>query len=1060
MREHPPPVPAPALSEMVAAARTALDEFSPRKTAFLNKRGEWEETPRTLRDRLSHALFYHLKTQAEKEAAGLFQSLFAPFLEEESWPASSELGRALLDPASPGGLPEPDENADLPCASKEMEGVSPRPPAFLLLHENLLRVIRREIYRLNSEAAAAEWDIEGRAFKEACRKQLGLLEEQERAVLGEARSRKLAGAAARVRKEALIGRIAAWLAEEVKISESLETLLVASTDHSRREEIYAAVREKIQPPMGIVTHIPPAMFFPCLRLLADPRLDVSSGIPYMASVILSVFQDPRSAETLLRGLERFPPGRTKIRENLIYTLGNLGERRAVGALVDVLKAADEIVDLTAGRETPCLLLEQKEEAIWALGKIGLDSVRAIPALVDYADHPSARLKTYLAWTLGEIGRAQKESSGGVSADIVIALLKLLKEKNKQTFEEAVGGLKKIDMPEFIHSLYLYHVGAISILGLKPAQRGLYELSETLHHLLRTKKRAIIAVNGDSGTGKTYFCQAIAGGFAGLQADEILYLMRDTKKGQKVFNRLLGLPWLKKHIDPSYYHDYPVSEEEDDPEFYFRRFLEGNRDRRLIILDGCRDRHYFQKVIDFFYNQGELDVEVNFRANFSTRRLNLESREFALESVKLHLAFLEDPALEDTSFYQEGLVILYDLDNSRGARLNSQETKELFGERRIDSWGQLIRIGGFSGEERPLSCRKETLRSSEADFDLTEEGWPTFETKPFVPFERRLSPVLNEDLKAQPNLLKTIPLAELCPGRIRFYAQDQVAGTGDRGIVFVLTFLDNRIFSTAVDGVSDFALLGRTFFLAAPGRGFFSLSFERNEIAAIHSATTPPLRLASFPPDRVVSAHPDGTIRVWDFLEKTISAFAGGRAAFSSLAVDRSGRIYAGTEDGLLMRWDMETRKVIRVEGMAAAVRFIRMYPGGKILAVEQGAAPTHLPVLRTIDFAAGTISTIPTGFAGPFSGINVYFDGRIIAALGAQAAESGPAAGNLVVISPREDGCSFTALSGHGHDTKDCLTMGPKIVTCGEEEPGRSSVRIWGSEFYVRTELGKLLIKP
>jgi len=51
-------------------------------------------------------------------------------------------------------------------------------------------------------------------------------------------------------------------------------------------------------------------------------------------------------------------------------------------------------------------------------------------------------------------------------------------------------------------------------------------------------------------------------------------------------------------------------------------------------------------------------------------------------------------------------------------------------------------------------------------------------------------------------------------------------------------------------------------------------------------------------------------------------------------------------------------------------------------------------------------------------------------------------------------------LSGHGHDTKDCLTMSPKIVTCGEEEPGRSAVRIWGSEFYVRTELGKLLIKP
>jgi hypothetical protein len=1060
MKDRRPLVPASTLSEAIAAALAALDEFNPKKTAFLDKTGNWEDTPRTLRDRFSHAFFYDLKARAAEEAAGLLQAVFAPFLEDDSWPEAAALGNVLLQPASQGGLPEPEEIEGASCRSAESSVSSSSPSAFLLLHENLLRVIWKEILRLNTESPASEWDIERRAYKAACRKQFGALEEQERVVLGEAGRKKFAGAADRVRKEALIEGIAVPLAEEVRVSDSLETLLAAAADRSRKEEVYAAVSEKIQPPMGIVTNIPPAMFFPCLRLLGDPRLDVSSGIPYMASIILSVFQDPRSADTLLRGLERLPLGRTKIRENLIYTLGNLGEGRAVDFLIDVLNAPDEIVDLTDGRETPCLLLEQKEEAIWALGKIGLPSVRAIPALANTADHPSARLKTYLAWTLGEIGQAQKESSGGVSADVVIALLKLLKEKNKQTFEEAVGGLEKIDMPEFVHALYLYHVGAISILGLKPAQRGLYELSETIHYLLRTKQRAVIAVNGDSGTGKTYFCQAIAGGFAGIQAGEILYLMRDAKKGQKVFNRLLGLPWLKKHIDPSYYHDYPVSEEVDDPDSYFRRFLEDNRDKRLIILDGCRDRHYFQKVIDFFYNQGELDVEVNFRANFSTRRLNLESREFALESVKLHLAFLEEPALEDTSFYQEGLVILYDLDNSRGARLNSQETRELFGERRIDSWGELIRIGGFAGREHPLSCRKEGLRSSEADFDLSEEDWPEFEPKPFIPMEMKLSPVLNKDLKAEPNLLKTIPLDELCPGRIRFYAQDQIAGIGDRGLIFVLTFLDNRLFSAAVDGISDFALLGRTFFLAAPGKGFFSLSFERNEITSVHSVAAAPLRLAAFPPDRVVSAHADGTIRIWDFLEKKIWAFDGGRATLFSLALDQSGRVCAGYEDGKLSRWDLETRKVIWVESMAAALRFIRTYPGGKILAAEQSAAPVSAPILRMIDFAAGTMATIPTEFSGLLSGINVYFDGRIIAALGSTEARGGPAAGSLAVISPREQGCAFTTLSGHGHNTKDCLTMGPKIVTCGEEEPGRSSVRIWGSEFYVRTELGKLLIKP
>lgn len=46
------------------------------------------------------------------------------------------------------------------------------------------------------------------------------------------------------------------------------------------------------------------------------------------------------------------------------------------------------------------LLEQKEEAILALGKIGWQATRTIPLLSSYADHSSARLKAYLAWTLG------------------------------------------------------------------------------------------------------------------------------------------------------------------------------------------------------------------------------------------------------------------------------------------------------------------------------------------------------------------------------------------------------------------------------------------------------------------------------------------------------------------------------------------------------------------------------------------------------------------------------------------------------------------------------------
>lgn len=153
---------------------------------------------------------------------------------------------------------------------------------------------------------------------------------------------------------------------------------------------------------------------------------------------------------------------------------------------------------------------------------------------------------------------------------------------------------------------------------------------------------------------------------------------------------------------------PLSEEEDNPEEFLNQFLEENSDKKIIILDGCRDRYYFQRVIDLFYFRGKLDAVVNFRATFSTRRLNLEEREIALESVKTHLSFLEEPTFEDTLFYREGNTVLYDLDNSLSCRLNSQETQELFEKRRIDSWGDLIRIGDFKEETVPLKSGGETI----------------------------------------------------------------------------------------------------------------------------------------------------------------------------------------------------------------------------------------------------------------------------------------------------------------------------------------------------------------
>jgi WD40 repeat protein len=1042
------------LAELKTEAKAEIERFDPRKIAYLTQDGKWRENPQTLRDRISHELFFHLWKRGKKEAAAFVDAVLSRLQDEDCGRAFLKLGAALM-------RAETAARAASPAADDTIFDPEQRP--YLVIHEVLLWLIRREMFRLNAEAFAPDWNSEARLVKAEFQANLRSLDDFARRVLTDAESQNLFEVAAGLVNNPVfpVATVAALLAEEIKISEALERLVTVSVAHPQKEEFCSAIIEKIQPPTGIVSHLSPALFFPCLRLLGDTRIDLASGIPYTASVMLSIFQDPRSAEALFSALKSCPLSCTKIRENIIYTLGNLKEGRVVEDLIAVLEAPDEITASAAGGKTACLLLEQKEEAIWALGKIGLASLKAIPALATFADHPSARLKTYLAWTLGEVGKAQREATGGVSADVVISLLKLLKHKNKQIFEETAGALKKIGLPEFVHSLYLYHAGAISILGLKPAQRGLYELSETVHHLLHTKRTAVMAVNGDSGTGKTYFCQAIAEGFSGLKPDEILYLMRDTKRGQKVFNRLLGLRWLKKHIDPAYYQDYPLSEEEDAPDAFFRQFLEENSGKRLIILDGCRDRHYFQKVIDFFYNEGKLDIEVNFRARFSTRRLNLEEREVALESVKLHLAFLEEPSLEDTSFYQEDLVILYDLDNSHGSRLNRQETKELFEERRIDSWGELIRIGDFSGEKEAIACREQPLVIREEDFEGEEEDWPEFRVRPFASGEKILGPILNEDLKAEPNLLMAIPLYGLDPRRILFYAQDQIAGIAGRGTPYVFTLLDNRIFSFDLgEDVADLAILGRTLYLAAPGRGFFGLSFENDEVAEIMAGEAAPLKIACFPPDRIVVASADGRIRILDFLEKRIIVLAGPRKPVTSLAVDQRGRICAGDESGGLAQWDLEKRQVRRIEGMTMPVRFLRTYPFGKILAVEGPSHGYPLPRFHIIDIEGSSFGTIPFSSALSIGGVSVYFDGRVIVALETSEEIRAPAQPSLVVIAPKDGGCSRTSLSGHARGTRDCLAMGPKIITCGVESDGRSAFRVWGSEFYVRMELGKLRIKP
>ena len=668
------------------AMEDILEEFDPKKLLFIDARGRWKENPSSIPEFASHELLFHLWSLDKKKLSIFFQKISFLVNETHVWSCIKKIRHALLK----GLSLKSKDSAGLEVEKDILqvyfsEGLSEDRISFLILFEVIVWSLVHEAYRINSQLHAPYWDREARSLSLEYEDRFRGLDDMFKSIPGiEDKAGRSVGFPDYLKgslKETF-DSIPALIAEEDMITISIERLLSKTNESEKCEEIFSMIIQKIQPSQGIVTQTSPALLIPCLRLLSDDSIDVSSGIQYHASVTLSILKDIRSTQTLRKALTSYPFHLTKIRENMIYTLGLLKEENAVDSIGKVLEVDDQMAcSVGAGRQTLCSLHGQKQEAILALGKIGVASLRSLPSLLKYTDHASTRLKTCLTWALGEIGSTQREKFGGVSAEIIIALLKLLRTKDRVNFEEAVSTLKRIGLPEFLHTLYLYDIGAVSILGLKPAQKGLYELSETLHELIRTRGRAIIAVNGDSGTGKTYFCQAICNGFGGVKAQEILYLMRDRKKDQKIFNRILGITWLKKHIDPVYYQDYPLSEREDDPDHFLETFLEQNQDKKLILLDGCRDQHYFHRVVELFYAKGALDVEVNFRATYSSRRMNLEEREQALESINTHLSFLEEPVLEDTLFYREGIVILYDLDNSISYRLNSQEIQELFKKRR-------------------------------------------------------------------------------------------------------------------------------------------------------------------------------------------------------------------------------------------------------------------------------------------------------------------------------------------------------------------------------------------
>jgi WD40 repeat protein len=1053
----------PHPASVLHAASLLLKEFDPTKMVYLDPWGNWKENPQNSIQWSVNEILFHLWRMKKKNRDDALKTIIKVFATEPQWTLMLKMRTALIKKSSAPIINSTKEELIQKIISEFKSSQRPQiVHPFLIILQVLAWEMKYESLNQNMDTFVPEWDLEEKKklqkykikFRDSDKLLKNCLSKQETHLL------KQTFHELKNTFPQWIGLIPDLIAEEQKLMDDLHELLKQAKHEAIKEESCDQIREKIFPSTGVVSDISPALLRPCIHLLNNKNIDVSSGIPYRASVILSILQDSRSTKALLKALKELPLHFTNIRENIIYTLGNLKENKAVHPIKKVLEGPDKQVQSHLnGTKKPSLLEGQKEEALRSLGKIGLEALKTLPSLVKYQHHTSSKIKTHLSWTLGEIGKTQKEKHGGVSADILISLLTLLKSRNKLVFEEAVSALRKISMPEFLHTLYLYDVGAVNILGLKPAQRGLYELSETLHYLIHSQGRAILAVNGDSGTGKTYFCESILESFGDLEPKEILYLMRDRKRDQKILNQILGIQWLKKYIDPIHYQDYPHSEKDDHPQEFLTKFLEENSDKKLIILDGCRDRYYFQSIIDLLYFNQKLDVVVNFRADYSTRRKNLEEREIALESIKTHLSFLEEPPLEDTHFYQEGKAIVYDLDNSINRRLNKPEIQELFKKQRIGTWGNMIKVGKFSQKTKTLSVKKEPVSYSENSFDLEKSDFLRQKKWDFKPEEKRFKPFLNENIEDNPHLLQTIQVGELRPLRIHFYAQNQIAGIGEKGKVFILTFLDNRIFHSSLEEFKAFTLLGRNLFLVNQKGELMSVSFEKGSIIKYENLSSPVYSLTSLPRNKLITGHKNGFILVWDMENSEILKFKAHSSPVRSLAVNYSGNIYSWGMDQKLKHWNLQTGKVQEIETKKDTLSYLNIYSQTQVMTLSEKTAKkdkTHnierKQRLEIIDFDNQSSRMFSIPFTINPMSINVYFDGRMISALSYR--KKNPY--NIAVLSPYTEKVEVQFLKGHEKEARDCLCMGPKIISCGKESSHDHTVRIWGTEFYVRTQISKL----
>lgn len=986
---------------------------------FLDKNGKWQKNPQTLRDIISSELWFriYLSFQTAKN-------------NQQSLP--------ILEPIT-GNQNCQELVAKFNKIAADIEDDFVRT---LSIFELIYGIIEYDVYSLNSTIYVPEWNYFEKKIQQKYQKRIEEFDEKLKELLID---RELIDTFyamhSSLKQVSLFRTVSEIIAEEIRLLERLPEYHSHPKESKEIKEIYNLFSTNIGFDIGNSVVRGQALVIPLLRLLeltdrCEQRFEIIS--------LLGALNDPRCSKMLFNLLSTTKLEKINLICSIIYALSNSRYKELPAYLKRIIILPDYI-EISSGYKQP--LSEIKYEAIWALGKSGIASKNVVGEMSKLKDHKDNSVRIALGWALGMIGAEEKMIDGAIDVKIISTLLDFLDHSDIKLFEEAVYSIKKIGLYEILDNLNLHNIPSIPVLSLKPSSIGLYELSETIYHLVSVKKPVVMAVTGDSGTGKTYFCEAIKQGFGSISKDDILYLMRDNSAHRTIFSRMLDQKWTKEFLDPQYYTMEFMNEQSVSPAQFFANFIEQNVCKKVIILDGWLDDIYFYQVLKTFYQYGYLDCIVNFRTTYSTRRINLETREGILERVKDCLRFVEKPPIEETEFYRNGDVFVYNLDNSIGSRLSADEIKEVFGRKKIGFWAEHIRIGNFEKGLKELKITKETLHARTEGFVMQNDSKIETEEEAIEIHTEHFFRSINNDIVEESNLLQKIKLKKFIPEKISHYSPGMIAYHNTDGIVGILTGINDQNYFTKIreNKIYDHCIYNDLIFAIGKESKIYAFDFNKNLLNTLKISAPPLSAIATNRNNIIATGHEDGTIRLWDIDSLTTKILVGHKEPVLSISVTKNGMIASNGKDGEFGLWNLRENSKKTYKDLRFATPLIGIHPSGYIFFAKEDC----ILLLNLIGDETKTI-ILPSGFESHT--FYPYYDGRIF--VGGKDKEN---ADVLIAIEPETDGGYYNTIGKHEGRITGIITMGPRIISSGIENDG-AVIKIWGSETYVQSELEKLKI--